>query len=101
MLEALIADYRKTQAAWTIKFDEDDSEENTCDEWRAYQDAGWAIIGYRCSDMAEISQKACFIASDANLTDTLANCQTEDAVKFFLASMIPPVDNGNIGENAP
>lgn len=99
MLEALIADYRKTQAAWTAKFDEDDSEENTRDEWRAYSDAGWAIIGYRCSDMAEISRKASFIVSDANLTDSLANCQTEEAVKFFLASMITPVDKSNNGEN--
>lgn len=99
MLGALIADYQKAQAAWAAKFDEDDREENTRIEWRAYSDAGWAIMGYRCTDLGEISRKAEFISSDENLIDTLANCQTDDAVRDLLASMIAPVDKSNNGEN--
>jgi hypothetical protein len=97
MLEALIADYKKAQAAWALKFEEDDSEENTRFEWRAYSDAGWTLMGYRCANLDEISRKAEFISSDENLIDMLASCQTDDAVKALLASMIKPLRESQPG----
>lgn len=99
MLETLIADYQKAQAAWAANFEEDDRDENTRQEWRVLMDAAWAVIGYRCTDLNEISRKGLFISLDESLVDSLASCTTEAAVQFFLASMIAPVDKSNNGGN--
>lgn len=99
ILETLIADYQKAQAAWATKLEEDDRDENTRQEWRVLMDTAWAVVGYRCADLREIDRKASFISLDESLVDMLASCQTHEAVQFFLASMISPVEKSNSGEN--
>ena len=74
MLTDLIEKYREAQAAWYVKFDEDDSQSNSCPEWDAYEAAEDAVLHFPCKTLADVQIKAAFVIADENAHDSLRNC---------------------------
>lgn len=98
MLTDLIKRYLDAKGVWEAQFDEDEVLAGNSPEWQSYMGLSVELIEFRCSSMAEVSQRAAFFLRDVNMVDTVANGGIA-STRRFLKSMVLPSAPVDIGEN--